>query len=83
MVISYQKFKAYDDRCGTHNAETYSFNNPKERDICAQIFAKDKSVLFIRKRDKKVLTWNEYWVTVHYGKHKEPSHKGWISYKYR
>jgi hypothetical protein len=83
MTLSFQRFKAYDDRCGIHDAETYTFSYQNERDKKATELKKNKSVLFIKKKEAERFGFKEYWVTAHYGKHKDPKHKGWISMKER
>lgn len=62
MKLSQEKLITWNRQKGSHQAETFSFDNEKERDTFNQELKKQKLVFLTRK--KKVR--NEYWVTAHY-----------------
>lgn len=67
MILSTQKFKAYDDRCGgTHDAMTFAYDSESERDMESILLRKNKAVLFVKNQNVKRLGWTEYWTTAHY-----------------
>lgn len=65
-MIDRQRFKAYDDRCGEHYAETFAFTSKQNRDMTSLILRKDKSVRFVKETEFKNIAGLEYWTTAHY-----------------
>lgn len=73
MKLSTQTLTTWNRQKGSHQAETFSFDNEKERDIFAKELKKQKLVFLTRK--KKVR--NEFWVTAHYlNKEDLPQNRG-------